>query len=93
MHSPAAAVLLSHPDPAHLGALPYLVGRLGLACPVYATLPVHKMGQMFMYDQYLSRQVGVPQYSSTAVISDAVAMQDCPRHQYRQAGTCLNCCR
>jgi Cft2 family RNA processing exonuclease len=24
------AVLLSHPDPLHLGALPYLVGRLGL---------------------------------------------------------------
>ena len=24
------AVLLSHPDPVHLGALPYLVGKLGL---------------------------------------------------------------
>ena len=71
MYSPAAAVLLSHPDPAHLGALPYLVGRLGLACPVYATLPVHKMGQMFMYDQYLSRQVGAPQYRRTAVVFEA----------------------
>lgn len=55
-----AAVLLSHSDPAHLGALPYLVGRLGLAAPVYATGPVHKMGQMFMYDQYLTRQVDGP---------------------------------
>lgn len=46
------AVLLSHPDPLHLGALPYLVGKLGLSCPIFATIPVYKMGQMFMYDLY-----------------------------------------
>lgn len=46
------AVLLSHSDPLHLGALPYAVGKLGLSCPIYATLPVYKMGQMFMYDLY-----------------------------------------
>ena len=39
----------------HLGALPYLVGKLGLKCPIYATIPVYKMGQMFMYDLYQSR--------------------------------------
>jgi len=44
------AVLLSHPDSFHLGALPYLVGKCGLNCPVYATIPVYQMGQMFMYD-------------------------------------------
>lgn len=49
------AVLLSHPDPLHLGALPYLVGKLGLSCPIFATIPVYKMGQMFMYDLYQSR--------------------------------------
>ncbi|XP_043930590.1 cleavage and polyadenylation specificity factor subunit 2 isoform X1 [Protopterus annectens] len=49
------AVLLSHPDPLHLGALPYAVGRLGLNCYIYATIPVYKMGQMFMYDLYQSR--------------------------------------
>lgn len=49
------AILLSHPDAVHLGALPYLVGRLGLKCPIYATIPVFKMGQMFMYDLYQSR--------------------------------------
>jgi cleavage and polyadenylation specificity factor subunit 2 len=49
------AVLLSHPDTRHLGALPYLIGRLGCTAPVYATLPVHKMGQMYCYDQFLSR--------------------------------------
>lgn len=48
------AVLLSYPDPAHLGALPYMVGKLGLNCPIYATIPVYKMGQMFMYDLYMS---------------------------------------
>lgn len=50
------AVLLTHPDVAHLGGLPYIMGsKLGLSCPVYATVPVHKMGQMFMYDFYLSK--------------------------------------
>lgn len=48
------AVLLSYPDVAHLGALPYLVGKLGLNCPIYSTIPVYKMGQMFMYDLYQS---------------------------------------
>ena len=46
------AVLLSHPDPLHLGALPYAVGKMGLNCAIYATIPVYKMGQMFMYDLY-----------------------------------------
>ncbi|XP_075221606.1 cleavage and polyadenylation specificity factor subunit 2 [Lycorma delicatula] len=49
------AVLLSYPDPLHLGALPYMVGKCGLSCPIYATIPVYKMGQMFMYDLYQSR--------------------------------------
>ncbi|XP_036335110.1 probable cleavage and polyadenylation specificity factor subunit 2 isoform X1 [Rhagoletis pomonella] len=48
------AVLLSHPDVYHLGALPYLVGKLSMNCPIYATIPVYKMGQMFMYDLYMS---------------------------------------
>ena len=46
------AVLLSYPDHLHLGALPYLVGKGDLNCPIYATVPVYKMGQMFMYDLY-----------------------------------------
>ena len=32
------AVLLSHPDVVHLGALPYVVGKLDLKCPVYMLL-------------------------------------------------------
>lgn len=46
------AVLLTYPDPQHLGALPYLVGKSGMNCRIYATIPVYKMGQMFMYDLY-----------------------------------------
>nr|XP_023012398.1 probable cleavage and polyadenylation specificity factor subunit 2 isoform X1 [Leptinotarsa decemlineata]XP_023012405.1 probable cleavage and polyadenylation specificity factor subunit 2 isoform X2 [Leptinotarsa decemlineata] len=49
------AVLLSYPDVTHLGALPYVVGKLGLNCPIYSTIPVYKMGQMFMYDLYQSQ--------------------------------------
>ena len=40
------AVLLTYPDTSHLGALPVAVGKLGLSCPVYATVPVYKMGQI-----------------------------------------------
>ncbi len=47
-------VLLSYPDIPHLGALPYAVGRCGLAAPIISTLPVWRMGQMFMYDAYQS---------------------------------------
>ncbi|XP_071526675.1 probable cleavage and polyadenylation specificity factor subunit 2 isoform X2 [Panulirus ornatus] len=47
-------VLISYPDPLHMGALPYLVGKCQLSCPVYATVPVFKMGQMFMYDWFQS---------------------------------------
>ncbi len=47
-------VLLTFPDMQHMGALPYLVSKCGLNCPIYATIPVIKMGQMFMYDLYLS---------------------------------------
>lgn len=46
------AVLITHGDVAHLGALPYAYARLGLRAPVYATLPVCKMGQMALYDAH-----------------------------------------
>ncbi len=56
------AVLLSHPDTSHVGALPYLVGKAGLRVPVYGTLPVVKMGTMTMYDHVMSRQVKLQHY-------------------------------
>ncbi|KNC76101.1 hypothetical protein SARC_11387 [Sphaeroforma arctica JP610] len=48
------AVLISHLDMNHLGALPYAFGHLGLDCPVYMTLPVNQMGQLVMYDIFQS---------------------------------------
>ncbi|KAM3382013.1 cleavage and polyadenylation specificity factor subunit 2 isoform X1 [Capsicum galapagoense] len=50
------AVLLSHPDTFHLGALPYAMKEFGLSAPVYATEPVYRLGLLTMYDQYLSRK-------------------------------------
>lgn len=38
-----------------IGALPFLFGKCGLSCDVYATTPVYQMGQMFAYDLYQSR--------------------------------------
>lgn len=48
-------VLISHPDLAHIGALPYAFSKLGLRAPVLATMPIHRMAQMFFYDTLLSR--------------------------------------
>lgn len=53
-------VLLSHPDVAHVGALPYAVAKLGLKAPIFSTLPVWRMGQMFMYDTFLSLEAQYP---------------------------------
>ncbi|KAJ3693032.1 hypothetical protein LUZ60_012127 [Juncus effusus] len=50
------AVLLSHPDILHLGALPYAMKQFGLSAPVYATEPVYRLGLLTMYDHYLSRR-------------------------------------
>ncbi|CAL8107332.1 unnamed protein product [Calicophoron daubneyi] len=49
------AVLLSHQSLWHIGLLPYLVGNCGLKCPIYATTPVYKMGQLSLYDFYQSK--------------------------------------
>ena len=46
-------VLISHADMEHIGGLPYLFAKLGADVPVYATLPVHYMGQMMFYDLLL----------------------------------------
>lgn len=53
-------ILLSHPDITHLGALPYATSKLGLTAPVFSTLPVWRMGQMFMYNAYISQDAQKP---------------------------------
>ncbi|XP_043717262.1 cleavage and polyadenylation specificity factor subunit 2 [Telopea speciosissima] len=50
------AILLSHSDTLHLGALPYAMKHLGLSAPVYSTEPVYRLGLLTMYDHYLSRK-------------------------------------
>ncbi|KAI7851223.1 beta-lactamase-like protein [Circinella umbellata] len=49
------AVLISHCDLNHLGALPYAKSHLGLKCPVYSTVPVVNMGKMCLYDLHQSK--------------------------------------
>lgn len=56
------AVLLSHADTLHLGALPYAMKQLGLSAPVYSTEPVYRLGLLTMYDHYLSRKVRPSMY-------------------------------
>lgn len=51
------AVLLSHADTMHLGALPYAMKHLGLSAPVYATEPVFRLGILTLYDYFISRRV------------------------------------
>jgi len=46
------AVLISHPDLLHLGALPHAFNELNLDCPVYCTTPVWKLGHLALYDAY-----------------------------------------
>ncbi|XP_022985441.1 cleavage and polyadenylation specificity factor subunit 2 [Cucurbita maxima] len=50
------AVLISHPDTLHLGALPYAMKQLGLSAPVYSTEPVYRLGLLTMYDQFIARK-------------------------------------
>ncbi|KAJ2162154.1 hypothetical protein GGF46_000896 [Coemansia sp. RSA 552] len=44
------AVLLSHPDTAHVGAYPLAYSQYGLTCPAYATQATHMMGRLCMLD-------------------------------------------
>lgn len=50
------AVIVSHPTIAHLGALPYLVGRHGLRAPLYGTMPVRKLGETTMLEHLSLKQ-------------------------------------
>ena len=43
-------ILISHADLKYLGALPYIVEKFNLTCPIYTTVPVHNMGLMTLYD-------------------------------------------
>lgn len=56
-------ILISHSTIHHIGALPYAVAKLGITCPVYATLPTLKMGLMVLYDAFQSMKERRPDFS------------------------------
>ncbi|XP_049849275.1 cleavage and polyadenylation specificity factor subunit 2-like [Schistocerca gregaria] len=49
-------VLVSYPDIAHIGALPYARANFGLKAPVYGTIPVYKFSQVCLYDAYQAQR-------------------------------------
>jgi cleavage and polyadenylation specificity factor subunit 2 len=51
-------VLISHPDLAHVGALPYAIAKLNLKAPVYMTSPVQKMGELVLSEALYNRGWG-----------------------------------
>ena len=51
-------VLISHASLEHVGAIPYAVAHLGLNAPIYSTLPVKRMGEMYLYDALIARNWG-----------------------------------
>jgi cleavage and polyadenylation specificity factor subunit 2 len=52
------AVVLSHADHYHMGALPMVLGKQGfVGTPAICTLPVYKFGQMLLYDTFLNREM------------------------------------
>ncbi len=52
------AILLSHADLSHIGALPIFAGRKGLSnIPIICTLPVHKYSQLVLYDFVLNQEM------------------------------------
>ncbi|KAI8810158.1 beta-lactamase-like protein [Cladochytrium replicatum] len=64
------AVLLSHADLEHIGALPYAVAHLGLQCPVYATIPVCDMGRLCLTDAWLAASASREGMSDIFTITD-----------------------
>ncbi|KAF5840626.1 beta-lactamase-like protein [Dunaliella salina] len=50
------AVVLTHPDVYHVGALPYLIGRHGLTARIFSTVPVRRMGQLAMQELLLDKR-------------------------------------
>lgn len=53
------AILLSHGELSHLGALPYLVAKCGLEAPVYSTGPTRSMGEMFLRETVQAKTVSM----------------------------------
>lgn len=49
------AILLSHGDLEHIGAIVYAFQTYGIRCPIYATTPVHDMGRLTLLELVASK--------------------------------------
>ena len=59
--STAHALVISHADGDHIGALPALAAALPPSAPILTTVPVHRLGQLVLYDAVRSRaRAGLP---------------------------------
>jgi len=77
------AVLLSHPDVIHLGALPYAMKHFDLSAPIFSTEPVYRLGLLTMYDHYLSRK-HVSEFDLFTLDDIDSSFQDVTRLTYSQ---------
>lgn len=90
------AILLSHADIDHLGALPILLGKVGLPfrtishetianIPILCTLPVLKFGQMVLYDYYLNKSMegkNMENENISELLFDLDDIDDCCQHAF-----------
>lgn len=81
------AVLISHLDVAHLGALPWLIGKHSLTAPVYGTLPIQRMGRLAMTDHLQACQAASDFQAFTS--ADIAAAFDHMQIKYFQEKTVL----
>jgi cleavage and polyadenylation specificity factor subunit 2 len=63
-------ILLSHGDLQHCGALPQLLAEMDVSCPVLATVPVHHLGLVTLYDAFQSH------YQATGTAPTQVTLDD-----------------
>lgn len=84
-------VLLSHGDLKHCGGLPKLLGMFELNGPVLATVPVHHLGLVTLYDVYQSyyQAEGVPPFNVSLDEIDA-AFEKISMLRYSQSYTCTS---
>ena len=83
------AVLISHADIHHIGALPCLLGRQGLQdVPIICTLPVFKFGQIVLYDYFLNQKMeGADQFNNFDVDDIDVAFSKIQTVKFSQTTT------
>lgn len=71
-------VLLSAPTIEALGLLPYLVCRLKLSCPIYATFPCRDLGQLTVQEWISSRSMDEASKVEQSALSDIASAPSSP---------------